>query len=943
MPRKDKIILLIDGNALIHRAYHAIPPLTTPNGELVNAVFGFSSVLFRAIKELKPGYIVVAFDKKAPTFRHKIFTEYKATRPAGDKELYRQFPKVREVVEALNIPHFEIAGYEADDILGTLKEKAKELNIKSIIVTGDMDAMQLVDDNTRVYTLKKGVNDTILFGKKEVIAKYGLKPDQLVDYKALRGDPSDNIPGVKGIGEKTAVNLLKSFGNLEKLYVDLEKGNIGNWKLEIGKEMPERIKKLLLEYKKDAFLSQRLARIITDINFDFDLNKCDLKDYDREKVIKLFQELGFRSLLNRLPESKKEEKQVGLFDLKKNENFYMEEWNKNKNVDYKLIETQQELDKLVNDLKSQKEFAFDTETTSKAAFEAELVGISLCWQEKIAYYIQVFNSRLKFDELKKVLEDSKYRKICQNLKYDLLVMENFGIKVKNASFDTMLASYVLNPGTRKHSLDDLAFSEFGYEMMSFDELVGPAFFEDLNGSKKKIKKDILEVDPKKLAWYSCEDVDFTFRLFKKFSEKLKNEKKLTEVLEKIEIPLVPVLSEMEDNGIKIDVPFLKKLSKEFGERILGLETEIYKMAGCRFNVRSTLQLKEVLFDKLKLSTLEIKKIKTGFSTAASELEKLRQVHPIIGLIEEHRELSKLKSTYLDALPELVNSDDRVHTSFNQTITATGRLSSSDPNLQNIPIKTDVGQQIRKAFIAEKGYKLLAADYSQIELRIMAHVSGDVNMIKAFEEGQDIHTATASKIFKKDLDKISDKERRVAKTINFGIMYGMSAHGLSLSLGIPREEAQTFINEYFAQFPTIAVYMKQTLDFARINGYVETLFGRRRYLPELKDGSAFRVKMAGERMAINMPIQGTAADIIKMAMIEISRILLESDFSNKSLMSANDVRMILQVHDELVFEVKENKVDEVLKKVKDVMENIYKLEVPLVVDIGIGKNWGDLKE
>ncbi|MDD3887646.1 MAG: DNA polymerase I [Patescibacteria group bacterium] len=925
MSRKEKIILLIDGNALIHRAYHAIPPLTTPKGELVNAVFGFSSVLFRAIKELKPCYIVVAFDKKAPTFRHKIFTEYKATRPKGDKELYRQFPKVREVVEALNIPHFEIAGYEADDILGTLKEKAKDKKIKSIIVTGDMDAMQLVDDNTNVYTLKKGVNDTILFSKKQVLEKYGLKPDQLVDYKALRGDPSDNIPGVKGIGEKTAVKLLQEYGNLEKLYKALESGK----KVEVVKP---RIIDLLIKNKEQAFLSQRLAKIITDINFNFDLEKCDLKDYDREKVIKLFQELGFKSLINRLPESKKKEHQVGLFDMKKDKDFNMIDWNKKKEVDYKLIESQQELDKIISELKLQKEFAFDTETTSKAAHEAELVGISFCWQERQSYYIQVFNSRLKFDELKNVLENQNIKKICQNLKYDLLVMENFGINVKNASFDTMLASYVLNPGTRRHSLDDLAFSEFGYEMMSFDELVGPAFFKDLDGNKKKTKKDILEVDVKKLAWYSCEDVDFTFRLFKKFSDKLEKEKKLKEVLEKIEVPLVSVLSKMEDYGIKIDVDFLKKLSKQFGERIIGLESEIFKMAGCRFNVRSTLQLKEVLFDKLKLETQDIKKIKTGFSTAASELEKLRQIHPIIALIEEHRELSKLKSTYLDALPELVTSDERVHTSFNQTITATGRLSSSDPNLQNIPIKTDVGQQIRKAFIAERGNKLIAADYSQIELRIMAHVSGDTNMIKAFEAGEDIHTATAAKIFKKDLKEISDKERRVAKTINFGIMYGMSAHGLSLSLGIPREEAQTFINEYFAQFSTIAVYVKQTLDFSRANGYVETLFGRRRYLPELNDRAAFRVRMAGERMAINMPIQGTAADIIKLAMIEI----------NKKIGNNKEVKMILQVHDELVFEVKENLVDAIVKEVKEIMENIYKLEVPLVVDIGVGDNWGETK-
>jgi DNA polymerase-1 len=919
--------ILIDGNALIHRAFHALPPLTSKKGELVNAVFGFTSILLKAIKDLKPTHIAVAFDSKGPTFRHKEFHDYKATRVAAPEELYQQFSRVKEVVKALNIPSYEVSGFEADDIIGTL---SKKLTIDNVIVTGDLDELQLVDQNTKVYIARKGVQDTVIYDEKKVIERYGIKAEQLIDFKGLRGDPSDNIPGVKGIGEKTAAKLLQKLGTIEKLYKKLEKEK----KI---KGVPDRVIKILLEQKEKAFLSKKLATIVTNMPLKINLNDCVIQDYDREKVVKLFQELEFKTLLSRLPESSRgngkqaslELKVTGVSkDQKVVQNQKLKETGTKSRISYELIETKEKFVELLDRLTAAKEFAIDTETTSAQAVEAKLLGISFAIKPNHAFYLPADKiwewDSLKL-QLKNILESNNTKKTAHNAKYDFIVLKNSGFELAEVYFDTMIASYILNPSSRRHSLNDLAFQELGYEMMSFEDLVG----------KGKERKDISEVDIKKLAFYSCEDVDITLKLKNIFEKKLKKEKKLLEIFRKIEMRLIWVLAKMETAGIKIDTNFLGTLSKNFARELKKLENKIYNLAGTRkFNINSTQQLSKILFEKLQIPNGEVKKNIAGYSTAAQELAKIRKNHSIVPLIERYREYTKLKNTYIDALPELVNKKTgRVHTSFNQTITATGRLSSSDPNLQNIPIRTDIGREIRKAFVADSGFKILSADYSQIELRLAAHISSDPNMLRAFKSNEDIHTSTAAKIFKKDVKNVSSQERRFAKTINFGVLYGMSPYGLSRALEIDHEEAQLFIDQYFQNFSAVAVYIKNTLEFARKNGYVETLLGRKRYLPELVSGSP-QIQAAAERMAINAPIQGTAADIIKMAMNELN---------NQNLVLNPDCKLLLQVHDELVFEIKKGKLTEYAQKIKQIMENIYKLQIPLKIDLSYGENWGEMEE
>jgi len=923
MKRSKQKLVLIDGNALIHRAFHAVPPLTTQKGELVNAAFGFTSVLLKAIKDLNPSHVVVAFDKKAPTFRHKLYKEYKATRKKAPDELYQQIPLVHQIVEAFNIPAFELKGYEADDIIGTL---SKKVSIDNVIVTGDMDALQLVDDDTRVYTLRKGVQDTVIYDEDGVKERYELTPERLIDYKGLRGDASDNIPGVPGIGEKSATILLKEFGSLENLY---EKLAAADWELELeGLRGAKGIAKKLKDNKEQAFLSKKLGTIVTDVPLDFDLAKCELKDFDRGQVAKLFQELGFKSLLPRLPESHSagRKEQTGLFSEEKSAAA-----GQKSAAEYIFVNNQAKLADFVKKFESVSEFAFDTETTSKNTMEAKLLGASFAWEEGKAYFVTTEMMKLPLaKKIKEVLENPKIKKTAQNAKYDYVVLKNFGIEVAGIDFDTMIASYLINSGSRRHNLDDLAFAEFGYEMMKYEEL---------SGGKNKTITSLDDVDQDKFSFYAGEDADFTWRLKELFAKELKKNKQLASLFHDMEMPLVLVLAQMEMNGIKVDTAVLKKLSEVIGKEINNLTTKIYQEAGTEaFNINSTQQLSKILFEKLKISTEGVKRTTTGYSTAAPELAKIKGKHQIVSLIEKYRELVKLKNTYLDALPKLVNPDTgRVHTSFNQTVAATGRLSSSDPNLQNIPTRTDTGQQIRRAFVAEKGYQLLSVDYSQIDLRVVAHIAQDKNLIKAFQEDQDIHAATASIIFKKDIGAVEKSERRMAKTVNFGVLYGMGAFGLAQRLDISRGEAKKFIDDYFASFPALRKYVDETIKLAREQGYVETLLGRRRYLPELS-GRGPQVA-AAERMAINLPVQGTAADIIKIAMVRLCE--PGTDFTRMA--QEGQAKMLSQVHDELIFEVKENKVKEVAQEVKKIMEGAYKLDVPLKVDLQAGKNWGELEE
>lgn len=939
MAKTKKKLIILDGNALIHRSFHALPPtMTTKKGEMVNAVYGFATVLIKALREFRPDYVALTLDKAGPTFRHKEYKEYKATRVKAPDDLYVQIPRVKELAQAFDIPIFEKTGFEADDLIGTIS-KTVDGSIEKIIVTGDMDTLQLVDDSTKVYTMSRGITDSILYDEAMVKARYNLDVDQLIDFKALRGDPSDNIPGVRGIGEKTATELLCNFKTLEGVYKNIESDKI-----------KDRTRELLREYEQDAFLSRKLATIKRDVEIKFDLKATSFSSAKQDEVVKILSELEFKSLLPRVyvlfNELAKVNKDV---NAEKSE----DKFERNRRLfKYELVDDDKKFNSFLAKLKKQNQFAFDTETSSFDPLTADLLGISFSWKAGEAYFVSVagetgssrrfapqddrqgilFNYNSKKDEginpwlerLRPILENPKVKKYGHNIKFDYRVMKNNGIVVENISFDTMIASYLLNPGSRQHNLDAVTFTELGYEKISKTDLLGTG----------RDKKQFSEVEVEKLSLYSCEDADFTFRLVDKLKKQLK-EQKLFELFEKIEMLLIPVLAEVEDNGILLDKKVLKKMSEVMEGRIKKLEKKIFKLAGGEFNIKSTQQLREVLFEKLAISTLNIGKTKTGISTAADELEKLKDAHPIIRLIQEYRELTKLTSTYVDALPLLVNKETkRLHTSFNQTITATGRLSSTEPNLQNIPVRTEIGREIRQAFVADKGKKILSLDYSQIELRLAAHMSGDKKMIAAFKNGEDIHVATAAAINKVELEEVTKKMRREAKATNFGILYGQGPHGLSQTADIPYGQAKNFIDQYFTIYKDVKKFIDKTIDSARENGYVETLFGRRRYLPEI-NSSVIMVRKGAERMAVNTPLQGTAADMIKVAMIEVEKMI-------KKEYSEEEIKMILQVHDELLFEVKSDKVLEVTEKIKKIMSEIIKLKVPLVVDASVGGNWGELK-
>ncbi|EKD49149.1 MAG: hypothetical protein ACD_63C00254G0006 [uncultured bacterium] len=925
MPSKKQKLMLVDGNALIHRAFHALPAtLRTKKGEIVNAVYGFTSIFLNALKKIDPDYVAVTFDLKKPTFRNELYEDYKAKRVKAPQELYDQIPRVKEVVKALNIPIYEKEGFEADDLLAVLNEKFKsaigDARAETIIVSGDLDILQLVDDSTKVFALHKGLSDTVIYDEAAVKKRYGLKPEQLIDFKALAGDSSDNIPGVHGIGQKIAAELISEFGNLKNLYDNIESGKI-----------KDSVRKKLISGKDNAILGKKLVTIVKNIpDIAIELKNCSVQNYDRGKVRDLFSELQFKSLLNKLPRASTKHRALstkpGFSEVGKNK------------IERKcnIVDDERTFKMFLGILKKQKSFVFDVETETLDSITGRVVGVSFCWKKAESWYLANIDFLKK---LKPIFQSPKIKKMGHNLKYDVEVLENCGIDVKGIFFDTMIASYLLDPGTRAHKLDQVAFAELGYEMQPIEELIG------------KGKKQLLfsQVPFKKAAEYSCEDSEITFRLAEILKKKLgdmatdqKKEKQfkvyerwdIKALYEKIENPLIEVLAQMERYGVLIDVDFLQKMSKEFEERIDKIRKSIFEIAEEEFNINSTKQLRKILFEKLKVSTEEIKKTKTGFSTAATELEKLRGKHEIIDHIFEYRELTKLKNTYLDALPKLVNKKTgRLHTNFNQTVTATGRLSSSNPNLQNIPIRTTDGERIRRAFVADRGYNLVSFDYSQIDLRVLAHFSEDAELVESFKNGEDVHTIVAADIFDVEPDRVTKEMRRVAKVVNFGIVYGMSSHGLSRNLKIERAKANLYIKKYFEKHPRVKDYMENIVEFARKHGYVETLFGRRRYLPEIVS-SQFQVRGAAERMAINMPIQGTSSDIVKLAMVMVSKSL--RDFGDKA-------RMLLQVHDELLFEIKKDVIKSVVERCIEGMENVCELAVPLRVNVKRGRNWGDMKD
>ncbi len=922
-----KRYMLIDGNALVHRGYHAVPGLTTKSGQPVGAVYGFTMILLRAIKDLKPTHIACSFDLAGPTFRHEQYAEYKGTRVKADQELYDQFPKVKEVVRALNIPIFEKEGFEADDVLGTL---ARELCVQNnhscevMIVTGDMDTLQLVTDCVKVYTLKKGISDTAIYDTKAVRERYGLEPSQMIDYKALRGDPSDNIKGVKGIGEKGAVDILKAFQSIEKLYAHIHAGTV-------GEKIKPRVLQLLQEQEESARQSYFLATIVQTVPLHIEIPAYEFSQTHLQHVTTLFQELEFRTLLDKLPKSYNPLANSSVEEVDTAEEVHVGSGGVSlgsvTSQEYHLVDTPERLAPLLAELQTATEFALDTETTSVQAVDADLLGVSFCVQAGVAYYVLATVLK-ESKELQKYLEGDLV-KIGHNIKYDFVVLQNAGIVLGGSWFDTMIASYLLNAGTRQHGLDALAFTEFGYQMQPIEDLIG----------KGKSQISMADVPVEKVSWYSCEDVDMTLRLKEKYAPELAVEN-VQSVFTTIEMPLIPVLAGMEQAGILLDKKLLQALSGHAEIDILELEKEIHALAGQGFNIASPKQLKEILFEKLGLSSEGNKKTKTGLSTAAGELEKMLGQHPIIEKIMQYRELTKLQSTYLLALPEMVNKKTgRIHTSYNQTIAATGRLSSTDPNLQNIPVKGDgLGSEIRKAFVAAKGYTLLSLDYSQIELRVVAHLSQDKAMMDVFRRGEDIHTSTAMGLFGVTAEKVTKDMRRHAKTVNFGILYGLSAFGLSyrmaeLNLG----DAKDYIEKYFATYPGVKAYIEQVKAEVKATAAVVNELGRKRKFPEIKSGQFF-IRQAAERAAVNFPIQSLAADVIKVAMINI-----HSALSTEHTTFNADCRMLLQVHDELVFEVKEDKVEQYIKLIKPLMEEAIKLSVPVLCEAKVGNNWGEMEK
>ena len=906
--RTPKKLYLIDGSALAYRSHFAFiqNPLINSRGENTSAIFGFVRAIFKIQDEEKPDYLGVVFDTKEPTFRHKAYPEYKATREKMPDDMRAQLPKLREVIEALGLPIIELPGYEADDVLATLACKASVQDIEAFLVTADKDLMQIITPKIKMYSLRRTGVDADILDPEAVKEKMGVPPGQIVDFLALVGDTSDNVPGVPKVGKKTAQALLEQFASLEQMLQNAA---------DISKNA---VRESLIENAEQARLSQKLVTLEINAPIELDLKQLEDGEIDSERLIALFADLEFTSLLER-------------FDIKPE---------KEEPVTYQTVRNETQLSDLIQLLRSTGRFTFDLETTSAFPAQAEIVGFSFSCEPRVAYYIPVrppaegvvpfTGLELDSDDgstvdliaaLQPVLTDSAIQKNGQNAKYDIIVLASYGVAVQGLAFDTMVASYLLNPTSRQHNLDALALEHFQFTKTPTSDLIGKG--------KKQIT--MREVPMEKVAHYACEDADFTERLRGIFEPRL-SAAEMEDLFHKVEIPLIQVLVEVERAGVKLDLPFLAQMSNEMQERLDTLKDEIYDAAGEEFNINSTQQLGKILFEKLNMPV--IKKTKTGYSTDAAVLEKLALFYDyeLPKKLLSYRELTKLKSTYVDALPLMINPfTERLHTSYNQTVAATGRLSSSDPNLQNIPIRTEVGRLIRRAFVPEKpGWKLIDADYSQIELRIMAHLSKDQNLVNAFRENRDIHQTTASRVFGVPMEQVTSDLRRRAKEINFGIMYGMGVYGLSSRLNISQDEAQAIISEYFAKYPGVNAYIIGTLADARQNGYVTTLLNRRRYLPEIRSENR-NIREFAERTAINTPIQGTAADIIKLAMIGIM------DRFEKEKLQA---RMIMQVHDEVVFEVPQDEIPAVQTIVSHEMENALQLDVPVRVDMGIGDNWLD---
>ena len=925
-----EILYLIDGHALAYRTYFALTAggsafarWATSSGEPTAGVYGFTSVLLRILEQENPDYLAVAFDT-GKTFRHERYEPYKATRAKMPEDLKPQVKRMQQMVDAFNIPRLEVQNYEADDVLGSLAvwaSKVKGLGVK--IITGDRDLLQLVTPRVVVSLPTQKLSDSEDYFPEDVVRKLGVTPEQVVDYKALVGDTSDNIPGVKGIGEKTAITLLAEYQTLDGIYEHID-------------QIKGRAQTALLADKENAYMSQDLARIVTDLDIELDLDQARPNRFDPAEVEKLFRELEFRTLIQRLGTVVKKLKPVGstgqqmaLFgdavapDVKESSTT---------GITPHIVDSQEKLNKCVNVLNKAKMIAFDTETTSTNAMQAELVGISLAVAQDEGFYIPVGHLSGKQLTLKEVisalkapLSDPEIAKIAHNAKFDMLILERVGLPITPVTFDTMIAEWLINPDSRNLGLKNMAWVKLGYEMTHIEALIGTG--------RSQITMEAVPIA--QAASYAVADAVVTLRLHGMLQKELEQVNAL-ELFNTVEMPLVPILAQMEMNGVALDKDFLENFGKELETSLHDIEYKIYGLVGEPFNINSTQQLSDMLFKRLGLEPPDrSRKTTSGFlSTAAGVLEDMRGQHEVVDLILEYREIAKLKSTYVDSLPLQINPHTgRVHTSFNQTGTVTGRIASSDPNLQNIPTRSELGRKVRFGFVAEPGNLLLAVDYSQIELRIVSHMAQDEAMKDAFRNGQDIHATTAAAIFDVPLEKVTKDQRRHAKAINFGLIYGMSPYGLTRSTDLTLAEAENFVKAYFARFPGVKAYLDGTRKTATERGYVETLLGRRRYFPNLKSGTNFNLRQREEREAINAPIQGTAADIIKLAMLDLPARLKEADLSAK---------LLLQVHDELILELPKAELPQTAALVKQVMENAYTLSIPVTTDARSGASWGELE-
>ena len=916
-----KKFYLLDAYALIYRAYYGLirSPRINSKGQNTSAIFGFLTTLNEVLQKEQPDLLAIGFDPAGHTFRHELFPEYKAQREATPEDIKKAVPIIKDLIKAYRIPILEVPGFEADDVIGTMAKAAVREGYEVRMITPDKDYAQLVEPNLLMQRPGHGNAPWEILGPQEVCEKYGLQsPLQVIDYLALMGDAADNIPGCPGVGPKTATTLLQQFGSCEDIITH-------------SSELKGAVRKKIEEHVDEIKLSKVLTTIKTDVPLQYDFEQFKIEEPDKEALRQIFTELEFRSFLTKLDGPQKSSKsapvELSLFGSESTEDKGDDSERlfsrlENLSYEYKLIENETEAKELADFLLTNEIFSLDTETTSIEALDAKLVGLSFSTEDFRAWYVPVSRETEKAKKIleifRPVYENPKILKVGQNLKYDLTVLANYDIHLSGPLFDTMLAHYLIQPELR-HNMDYLAEIYLNYKTIHIEELIGP---------KGRGQKNMGDLEPKDIYKYACEDADVTLRLMKPLAEELRKNG-VEEVFQNIEMPLMPVLARMERNGVVLDTDTLKEVENDFTVRLQTLEKDIYELAGHEFTINSPRQVGEVLFGELKLSE-KVKKTKSGqYSTSEEVLRDLHSKHPIVQKILDYRGLKKLLSTYVEALPKLINpATGHIHTSFNQAVTATGRLSSSNPNLQNIPVRGEDGREIRKAFIPEAGEIFFSADYSQIELRIMAHLSGDEHMIEAFNAGHDVHAATAARIFHKDIKDISKDERRKAKTANFGIIYGISAFGLAERMDVSRTEAKELIDSYFEMYPKIKDYISKAVDTAREKGYIETEFGRRRYLPDINSRNAV-VRGYAERNAVNAPIQGTAADIIKIAMIRVQQ-RLDAEGCK--------ARMMLQVHDELNFSVPTDEFDKVKRIVIEEMQGAYKMSVPLEADCGEGKNW-----